>query len=394
VKRRTTALTLIGALLAGLAVTAGTGAAGAQRAEAVAEDSTVWLCRPGLPDNPCTADRTATAVNADGDGRTEKSRRAKSRPIDCFYIYPTVSAQPTINANLNIDPIQIDVANAQASRFSKVCRVYAPIYRQLTLSAIGGGATAEAAAIAYGDVRQAWNDYLTHYNRGRGVVLIGHSQGAGMLNQLVREKIDPKPKARRRLASALLLGGNVLVPRGQDVGGDFANIRACRSANQTHCVVAYSTFNAPPPPDAIFGRVNEGFNRVRGVTPSPEESEILCVNPGALARQAESTAHAYYPTHLDLGVLGTALPADALAPIPTPWVSYPGLYRAQCREADGASWLNIEEVGEPGDPRPALVNSLGPGWGLHLVDVNVVLGDLVSLVRRQGAAWAREQSGS
>jgi hypothetical protein len=391
VNRRGTALALIGALLAGMAVTTGSGAAAAARPEAVARDSTVWLCRPGLADNPCTADRTATAVDGDGDGRTEKARRAKSRPIDCFYVYPTVSAQPTINANLNIDPIQIDVAKAQASRFSQVCRVYAPIYRQLTLSAIGGGATAEAAAIAYGDVRKAWRDYLRHYNRGRGVVLIGHSQGAGMLNQLVREKIDPKPRARRRLVSALLIGGNVLVPRGKEVGGDFANIRACRSPNQTRCVVGYSTYNEPPPPDAIFGRVNEGFNRVRGVAPSPAESEILCVNPGALARQAESTAHAYYPTHLDLGVLGTALPAAALAPIPTPWVTYPGLYRAQCREADGASWLNIEEVREPDDPRPALVNSLGPGWGLHLVDVNAVIGDLVSLVRRQGAAWAREQ---
>jgi hypothetical protein len=352
-----------------------------------AASDTVWLCRPGLADNPCTSDRTATLVAADGAMRTQRATKAKSRPVDCFYVYPTVSLQPTINANLNIDPNQIYVAIAQASRFSQVCRVYAPIYRQLTLAAIGGGATREAAALAYGDVRSAWRDYLAHYNDGRGVVLIGHSQGAGMLTQLVKQEIDPKKKARRRLTSALLLGGNVLVPRGKDVGGDFKHVKACRSPKQTGCVVAYSTFNEPPPADAIFGRVNAGFNRVRGGGPDAAKSDVLCTNPAAL-RGGTAEAHAYFPTHLNLGVLGGALPAAVLAPIPTPWVSYPGLYKITCRNENGASWLQVDDQRQAGDTRPELINSLGVTWGLHLVDVNIDQGDLVALVARQGAAWA------
>jgi hypothetical protein len=59
-----------------------------------------------------------------------------SPPIDCFYVYPTVSAQPGILANLHVDPTEIAVARAQASRFSQVCKVYAPVYPQLTLHAI------------------------------------------------------------------------------------------------------------------------------------------------------------------------------------------------------------------------------------------------------------------
>ena len=47
-------------------------------------------------------------------------------PIDCFYVYPTVSPQPGILANLQIDPAETSVAEAQASRFSEDCRVYAP----------------------------------------------------------------------------------------------------------------------------------------------------------------------------------------------------------------------------------------------------------------------------
>jgi hypothetical protein len=348
---------------------------------------TVWLCRPGLADNPCAADRTATLVAADGATHTQRAITAKSRPVDCFYVYPTVSLQPTMNANLNIDPNQISVAIAQASRFSQVCRVYAPIYRQLTLAAIGGGATRANAALAYGDVRSAWRDYLAHYNDGRGVVLIGHSQGAGMLTQLVKQEIDPNKKARRRLTSALLLGGNVLVPRGKDVGGDFKHVKACRSPKQTGCVVAYSTFKEPPPANAIFGRSNTGFNQVRGGGTAASKSEVLCTNPASL-RGGTAVAHPYFPTHLNLGVLGGALPADVLAATPTPWVSYPGLYKISCRNEHGASWLQVDDQRQAGDTRPELINSLGATWGLHLVDVNIDQGDLVALVARQGAAWS------
>ncbi len=86
-------------------------------------------------------------------------------------------------------------------------------------------ATAADRARAYQDVRDAWRDYLRNYNHGRGVVLIGHSQGSFVLRELVAKEIDSKPKVRERLISALLLGGNVTVKKGKDVGGDFKHVR-------------------------------------------------------------------------------------------------------------------------------------------------------------------------
>ncbi len=156
--------------------------------------STVWLCRPGLSDNPCASNLTTTVVRANGTTYIQRSRPATNPPIDCFYVYPTVSTQPTANANLHIDPQERAVAVAQASRFSQVCRVYAPMYPQLTLSAISKGISARSAAIAYLGVLSAWNDYLAHYNKGRGVVLIGHSQGASLLIALIKREVDPYPK--------------------------------------------------------------------------------------------------------------------------------------------------------------------------------------------------------
>ena len=81
-------------------------------------------------------------------------------------------------------------------------------------------AVASDRALAYNDIVDAWHYYLQHDNDGRGVVLIGHSQGSGVLTQLIRDEIDGKP-VQSTIVSALLLGTNVAVPRGKDVGGAF-----------------------------------------------------------------------------------------------------------------------------------------------------------------------------
>ncbi len=244
--------------------------------------STVWLCRPGLSDNPCTSNLTTTVVRANGTTYVQRARPARNPPIDCFYVYPTVSTQPAGNANLHIDPQERAVAIAQAARFSQVCRVYAPMYPQLTVAAIRNGIRPQAAVIAYLGVLSAWQDYLAHYNKGRGVVLIGHSQGASLLIALIKHEVDPSPTERRLLVSAVLMGGNVTVPTGQVVGGDFTHIPACRTNTQTGCVVAYSTFSSPPPANSFFGRVGTSISAISGLSPtSAAGSEVLCTNPAA-----------------------------------------------------------------------------------------------------------------
>jgi DUF3089 family protein len=248
-----------------------------------AQAPTVWLCRPGLQHNPCLSSLTATVQTGTGASHVQRARRARRPAIDCFYVYPTVSAQPGAIANRHIDPEERAIAINQAARFSQVCRVFAPMYRQLTLAAINGGAPVTAAqrARAFADVRAAWRDYLAHDNHGRGVVLIGHSQGSFMLTQLIKEEIDGRRAVRRRLVSALLLGGNVQVPIGRDVGGDFRHIPACRSSRELGCVVAYSSFDQPPPADSLFGRV-----------PGRSTRQVLCVNPAAL-RGGTAALHPY-----------------------------------------------------------------------------------------------------
>ena len=194
---------------------------------------TLWLCKPGLANDVCTPSLKTTKFSPTGKRLGVSNVRRVRRPkFDCFYVYPTVSDVPGNTAPLRVDPEQRSIALYQAARYSRDCRVYAPIYRQATIAGIFGGATTQDRERAYRDVRAAWRDYLKKHNKGRGVVLIGHSQGTFVLRELIKREIDPKPRERKRLISAVLLGGNVLVAKGKDRGGDFKRLRACRSSRQ------------------------------------------------------------------------------------------------------------------------------------------------------------------
>jgi Protein of unknown function (DUF3089) len=339
---------------------------------------TVWLCKPGLKSNPCdTGLRTTYYSPAVKKLRVDTPRATRPPKVDCFYVYPTVSDQSTGIANRRIDPELRSIALYQAARYGQHCRVFAPAYRQRTIAALLGVATVppNGEEIGYRDVREAWRTYLRRHNNGRGVVLVGHSQGTFVLRRLVDEEIEEKPNQRRKLVSALLLGGNVTVKKGKDRGGDFEHLRACRSLRQLGCVVAFSTFNGPVPEDALFGRARGNL-------------EVLCTNPGALGG-GSARLTSIYPSEpfapgtgiaLAISILGVTQPSP-----PTPWVELRGAYTGRCSRAGGASVLQTA----PRAGAPTFNPSPDAGWGLHLTDANIALGDLVDLVRAQAARYLK-----
>ncbi|HEY1987866.1 MAG TPA: DUF3089 domain-containing protein [Acidimicrobiales bacterium] len=369
-----------------------------------AESGPVWLCRPGLANDPCSV-KLATTVAPGPTPTTSLTLQADSPAttpaIDCFYVYPTVSTQPTTNADLHIDPGEILVAEAQASPFSSNCRIFAPMYRQLTSAVIGASSgviamPAPAVELAYSDVLAAWQSYLAHDNQGRGVVFIGDSQGAAMLIRLLGSEVDPNPAERRLLVSAILLGGNVEVPNGQSVGGDFEHIPACSSTSATGCVVAFSSFNQTPPSDSLFGRAGTGVSLLSGQPPGPSSSfQVLCVNPASLSSPTTpGMLQPYFPTSGFPTSVAAASSQTAATTSSAAWVTYPNLYTAQCENRDGASWLQVTNAAPAGDTRPVVSAAYGPTWGLHLVDFNLALGNLVSLVNDQGIVFAAQSIGS
>ena len=332
---------------------------------------TTWLCRPGLADDPCTSDLDSTSVSADGTKLVRDAAPASDPKFDCFYVYPTVSKQPTVNANLTVDPAEIEVAIQQASRFSQLCRVWAPMYRQVTDAGLSQ-ITPAALRVAYSSLLSGWRDYLAHDNHGRPIIFIGHSQGAAMLIQLLKTQVDADPSLRKLLVSAILLGGNVQVPVGKTVGGTFRNIPACVSDHETGCVIAYSSFLGQPPIGSLFGRPGTGVSLLSGQTDSAGMM-VMCVNPADI-----SGASALLEPYYEVG---------ASASITTPWVEYPHQYSAVCLTAEGATWLQVTYVSSASDPRQRLSDNLGPLWGLHDFDVNLALGNLLKDVADEEAAY-------
>ncbi|RAK62763.1 DUF3089 domain-containing protein [Phenylobacterium kunshanense] len=381
------------ALALGAALTAG--AAQAQTAHPKNDYSKpeAWLCWPGKAGDACAIDLTATVINADGSSRVEAFKADPKAPIDCFYVYPTVSNDPGVVSDMTANAEELNVVKQQLARFGSKCRIFAPIYRQFTLTALRsmtmgqpmpGAMDPAARQVGYGDVVDAWNHYLATENKGRGVVLIGHSQGSGVLQRVIPAEIEGKP-IQKQLISALILGSNLPVEAGKDTGA-FKTIPLCKSSSQTGCAISYVTFRDtdPPPANSRFGKV------------AAPGMQAACTNPAALGGGA-APLKAYLSNGMNIASSSAPTPEWVKGkPNPTtPFVAVPGLITAQCVSKDGFSYLEAKVNADPSDPRTDIIagDVVGPGgvvakdWGLHLIDANIAMGDLVEVVGQQAKAY-------
>jgi len=340
-----------------------------------------WLCRPENM-TACTTRLDATVIAADGALAVEPWRPAANPSIDCFYVYPTASFDPASNSDLIPGPgEEIAIARAQFARFASVCRLFAPMYRSRTATALRGQMPPGDGEMAYADVAKAWAYYLAHDNHGRGVVFVAHSQGSSILRRLIAERIDGKPE-QALLVSALLAGTNLGVPPGKDVGGDFKSIPLCRKLAQTGCVIVWNSYrrNTPPPSNAVLG--------------GPRKDGLVnaCVNPAALAGGG-APLDPYLRTTWDAGkpIAWTR----TAKPIATDFVQVPGLLTGECLSDSNGSYLAVTARRDPASARVQDVQGDVVGsdgkimheWGLHMLDVDLVMGDLLHVVSRQAKAW-------
>jgi hypothetical protein len=318
-----------------------------------------WVCRPGS-DVPCTTGLDAQVLNADGTTEAQPFTPASDPLIDCFYVYPTVSQEQTDYADLTDSPEIQAEAREQVGRLSSRCRVFAPIYRQETSYGLNHNAPYSDDPML--DVQGAWAYYLQNYNQGRGVVLIGHSQGTILLQQLIASSVDGTA-TQALLVSAFLAGDPSLgVPAGGVVGGTFAHIPTCAAAAQTGCVYVWGSYlagdtSAPP----LFGGA-----RSDGLVSA-------CVNPAAPAGGSGALKFYYAGAN------------------PPAWVEALGQLTGTCQAGSGGADIFVVTVlaGQFSAQNTSILTAaeVAPGWGVHPLDLSLVQGNILDVLDAEIATW-------
>lgn len=345
-------------------------------------DRNLWVCAPGNDPDECTRNLDVTVFLPDGTKQVRAHAAAEDPKFDCFYVYPTVDLVGTSNTTDFSDISHVlDALMSQGARFSELCRVYAPLYRQTALGSSGGTSVGLMGdtQLAATDVEDAFDVYLEDFNEGRKFVLIGHSQGTFMLQALYRSRFEGEPALREKLISALLIGGGPTVPEGEKVGGSFQTLPACSEPGETGCVIAYNSYakEAPPPENAVFGRGSGG-------------QEIICTSPTHLAGRGNRSSMAYQPKHLATAAFRPNTPDAPMPTFDTPYAGFPDVFRGECVRSNGFHYFEVTLDPPAGDQRAVapyrstLTEAIG--FGLHVADYNLFLDDLIEAVRLQAEA--------
>lgn len=341
-------------------------------------DRASWACRPDVSGDACDGNLTAVEVLPSGSTQLVPHQPAAAPKIDCFYIYPTVDLNvlPGLHQDIQDKSEPQKTTALQAARLSEVCRVFAPLYRQVT---IGTYLTTSQDRdlcfdVAYSDVLSAFEAYLQKDNGGRGFVIYGHSQGGQITSRLVRERIETDPVLKARLVAALPIGWPVGTDGTQATGGSFKSIPVCKSKSDLGCVVGFRTYaagNAFPTDGATYV---EGSAEICALPPDP------AVNTTTLSRS-------YFPSDLSSG---GSFPASVASQ--APYVLYRRMYQARCVTQGGRRAMEISLAKEAGDTRK---NPLDPSSlilassnGTHILDVQFTEGDLIDLIGAKAAAYA------
>jgi hypothetical protein len=165
---------------------------------------------------------------------------------DVFFLHPTTYTRSKINKlpNAPIDAARINAKTDystilyQASAFNEQSRIFAPRYRQAHIRNFfqkDKDAAQQAFDLAYEDIRTAFEYYLAHWNKGRPIILASHSQGAFMMNRLLKDYFENKA-LKNKLVVAYVIGWPV--NRGQ-----FSSLEFCRDSLQTGCIISWRTMH-------------------------------------------------------------------------------------------------------------------------------------------------------
>jgi hypothetical protein len=312
----------------------------------------MWLARPDLPRNPALWTPPGYQPNPHPQAAV-------------FFVHPTSYVDrshwnaPLDNAEANARAALF--LRAQASAFNGIGAIWAPRYRQATFGAFltDSPAAMQARALAYSDVRAAFDEFLSEIGPDQPIILAGHSQGALHLTHLLHDRVAGTPLAKR-IVAAYVVGW----PVSETADLPALGLPQCAAPEQAGCLLSWQSFAEPADPSLIF----DAFDATTGFTGAPRKgSALVCTNPltGTPDTAAPASAN-----------LGTLYPSADLA---TATIA-PGKVPARC---EGRGILSI------GAPPDLVGNYVLPGNNYHVFDYSLFWANVRADAARRLAAFDR-----
>lgn len=189
---------------------------------------------------------------------------AVEKPVDVFYVYPTiyVGTDPE-NMDISDPALRANAAGllkAQAAVYSQHANLFAPFYRQQSAATQSMAAGNDGKdpfqdprfQIGAGDVERAFEYYLTHLNTDRPFLIAGHSQGSMALIDLMRKRFNDE-ELQKRLVGAYVIGYSVPIKELDE----YSWMKPAQGETDTGVIISYNTEgpDAGPSPVLYPGQV-------------------------------------------------------------------------------------------------------------------------------------------
>ncbi len=323
---------------------------------------------------------TQTVVNVNYDSTTN---------YDIFIVYPTILVDLSGTAKIQqINVVSKAAANTALVPFSQYAqfgRIYAPYYRQGNLATFYASTSKGLQAAIFDtvvtDIIASFTYYMQHYNNGKKVIIIGHSQGAMALAMMLR-KFETTPAYTsylNKIFLSVLVGmesGPYVLQSGL-TGGWWQTIPICQNPTDTACVMSWGTHrygatlvtfpNLVPYNDSLVahGYMYQTFN------PSVHRAFMDPIGFSSVQKQVK---YSVYPkalfksaTHTDYAVTTTN-------------VAYTNMYYGSISNPNVTNYgLMIDSIpAMPADYRLDPLDSAGSDY--HIYDNCVAIGDVICLM--------------
>ena len=125
---------------------------------------------------------------------------------------------------------------------------------------------------------------------------------------------------------------------------------------------------------------------------------VACTNPARLGTGATAPLDSYWYSGPSVTNTQTRIDWSSEGPPPTPFLRTEGLVSAACVQRGPIGYLAVTVNADPADARTdeihgdvAILGRRQPGWGLHLADINLAMGDLLRVVELQRDAFRRRR---